>query len=81
MSATALTESEFTNVSKSHSLFVTIFALQPKFMTQICRYIMTCGTDSDVRKWCNIDDDDPQALGTKNMNAIAVVSFVRIVFR
>jgi hypothetical protein len=40
---------------------------------------MTCGTDSDVRKWCNIDDDDPQALGTKNMNAIAVVSFVRIV--
>ncbi|XP_059468502.1 WD repeat and HMG-box DNA-binding protein 1 [Neocloeon triangulifer] len=47
--------------------------------TDVCfssdgRYILTCGTDSDVRKWCSIEDDDPQALGTKNMNAIAVVS-------
>ncbi|XP_065349851.1 WD repeat and HMG-box DNA-binding protein 1 [Cloeon dipterum] len=47
--------------------------------TDVCyssdgKYILTCGTDSDVRKWCNIEDDDPQALGTKNLNAIALVS-------
>lgn len=42
----------------------------------LCRYILTCGIDGDVRIWTGLEDDDPssQCVGEQALTVVHKVS-------